>query len=234
MNIVNKTLGLALASTTAFMLGITPAMAEDKDSAKQPAAASTTGHTNDEASTEQLAQADKIGGRYFVTAYRGLPGLRENARPMTAMDIDQLGYLEDVCDDDMKLQSPNAVLEVGHDVVISAGGSALGVGGGAVWAFGKAVSGVDYAKYGAGAGGGGGLFAGISGRGHAKKYDIGQCMSLQVQWAQKFDGQLTRKGIVLNSHSINGRPIKRSQVRPGSSETDTDSSHANDDGLALP
>jgi len=151
--------------------------------------------------------AEKVGASFFITHYRGLPGMPEHAVTFDATKFDQIAYLKNVCDEDLRAQRPGGFKEVVYDVGMSvlgnAGGLALGIAGAGLGSAG------DYAKYGAGVGGVTGFTNSITGRGRANRYDIGQCMALQLQWAQKFDGQLLGVGIIMNAHSVNGKGISR-------------------------
>ena len=183
--------------------------------------------------------AEKIGGTFFVTHYRGLPGMTNRAVTFDAKKFDQLAFLKNVCDQDLRAQRPGAFKEVLYDVGMAALGSAAGL------AVGVAAAGIgdtaQYAAYGAGAGGGSGLAGSITGRSRANRSDIGQCMSLQLQWAQKFDGQLLGVGVIMNYHSVNGKGISRPEpsavATAAASSTSTPSSStdlANDDAATTP
>lgn len=158
--------------------------------------------------------ADKVGGSYFVTWFEGDEPNDPEARPLTAEDYDRLAFLQHVCNRQMEAQRPNMVLEVGHDVALSVVTQTPGIVVGALVGFGKtAAPPSKYAPYGAGAAAGGGAFAGISGRGHANKYDDGQCMAAQLRFSQSLKGNLVGKAIIMNAHSINGHGIKRPSLR---------------------
>lgn len=175
----------------------------------------------------------RVGGAYFVTSYRGYgpsPEQQVNAHPLTAEDYDALAYLDQVCREDLKPQQPNTGLEIATDVTLYASGAAIGGFVGSTAAFDGQIDAGKQATY---AGGGSGLAAGITGHFRADRYDLGQCMSLQVQWAQKFDGQLQGKGIIMNSHSINGKPIKRSRL-PVASSTETSGDPVVNDSSTVP
>lgn len=150
-----------------------------------------------------------LSGSYFVTSWEGDEPDDPTAKPFTAEDYDHLAFLQQVCDRQMREQRPNAIVEIGHDVIISTLTNAPGVAGGAKAGFGAAVKAGNYALYGAGAGAGAGANGGISGRGHANRYDIGQCMYQHVSWAQRYKGDLLGKGIVVNAHSVDGRGLRR-------------------------
>lgn len=143
---------------------------------------------------------------YFITMY---PGLDQNAakRVLTLQQYQQLAYLDRTCQGELELQRPSAFSEVLHTTIVGAFGGGVGYGAG------YAASGLgpvgDGAVLGAVAGGVGGFVGGLDGRGRAKRYDIGQCMTLSVHWAQQLDHQLMGVGVVINSHAVNGKGIER-------------------------
>ncbi len=155
---------------------------------------------------------EKPGGEYFVTSYQGYgPNANQqtNARRLTAEGFDSLAWFETVCRKDLKGQRPNAVLEVATDVVTNAAGAAIGAYTGATVAFDGAVDAGKQAEYAGGAGGGGGAAAGFTNHWRAGRVEIYNCVALQIQWAQSFDGQLQGVGVIMNTRSLNGKALKR-------------------------
>lgn len=155
---------------------------------------------------------EKPGGDYYVGTYMGhgpKPEQQQNAHPLTAEDWDIIAYLETVCRDQLKRQRPNAVLEVGVDVVMNAGGALIGAAVGSNAAYGDQIDAGKQATYAGSAGGGSGLAAGLTGHWRANRYEIYNCVQQQAQWAQKADGKLQFVGFFLNIRSIPARSPKR-------------------------
>jgi hypothetical protein len=143
------------------------------------------------ASSDMLPQTNAVGGAYLITWYQGLPGRREHAVHLTASDIDDIGYLENVCRAEIKPQQPGFFSSVGYTTVTMGLGTAIGLAGGAKGAFGAAVSASSYGIYGGVEGGVAGFVGGIDIHDRSKRGQYGQCMINMVDDAQRA-GDMTR------------------------------------------
>jgi len=161
---------------------------------------------------------EKPGGEYYVGTYMGYgpnPDQQVNAHPLTAEDYDIIAYLETVCRDQLRLQRPNPLLEVGVDVVMAGAGAAIGGAVGSAAAYDGAVSPGTQATYAGGAGAGSGLAGGLTNHWRANRYEIYNCVQQQAQWAQKADGKLQLVGFFVNIRSIPARsPRRPSETTP--------------------
>lgn len=149
---------------------------------------------------------DRVGGDYFVTTYKGLPG--GTPFRITQEDWDILAYADRLCRGDLKAQRPSGISEVFHTTVVGA----LGAGGGYAAGYGATDMGVSAGKaaqLGGLVGAVSGFVNGIDGRGRAKRYGLGQCMAHQVNWIQRFEGRLGHVAILMNAHAVSGKKIRR-------------------------
>jgi hypothetical protein len=168
------------------------------------------------ASTPAMARKDglkydsQVGRMYFVSKYAGLPGTPQ--RYLTRTELENVTYFDQVCQGDLKAQRPNGVSEYFHSMVFGA----LGAGGGYAAGYGAAgYTGQQIAsgaKLGVGFGLVSGLFQGIDGRKRANRYDMGQCVSQMVMWAQQLDKTMLGVFVIINSHAVNGKGMKRMTI----------------------
>lgn len=152
----------------------------------------------------------QVGRMYFVSKYSGLPGSPQ--RFLTRTELENVTWFDQVCQGDLKAQRPNGVSEYFHTMVFGALGAGSGYGAG------YEASGADSKtvkmgiKLGVGFGLASGLFQGIDGRKRANRYDMGQCVSQMVMWSQQLDHTMLGVFIIINSHAVNGKGMKRMTI----------------------
>ncbi|HWU24606.1 MAG TPA: hypothetical protein VN086_02540 [Candidatus Paceibacterota bacterium] len=191
-----------------------PVLAQDNSAPPTTSAYTAAPTTADsppmQARTQTYKYKSQVGRMYFVSKYRGLPG--SPPRYLTRTELENVTYFDQVCQGDLKAQRPTGVSEYFHTTVFGA----LGAGGG--YAAGYGAAGYDGqqiasgAKLGLGFGLFSGLVQGIDGRMRANRYDLGQCVMQMVSWAQQLDHTMLGVFIVINSHAVNGKGMKRMTV----------------------
>lgn len=225
---------LVMAIAMIGMFYSAPAMAQDNSAPPATSSYTAAPVAADSAPTEARTQAYKyksqVGRMYFVSKYRGLPG--SPPRFLTRTELENVTWFDQVCQGDLKAQRPNGVSEYFHSMLFGA----LGAGGG--YAAGYDAAGYNGqqiasgAKLGLGFGLVSGLVQGIDGRKRANRYDIGQCVMQMVSWAQQLDKTMLGVFIIINSHAVNGKGMKRMTV--ADNDNMSWSPAANDNSTAAP